>query len=112
MFVEVVCGIEILSWDLVQPLSAEQQETLQKLVCCESVSELKRFLHDNRNIISPQILDSALKHAITCGRKKMARYLYTEIPLDFLGGDPGFFLLERCITKGMFGKEFYNSSSP
>ncbi|GKV48315.1 hypothetical protein SLEP1_g55139 [Rubroshorea leprosula] len=80
----------------------EQQETLQKLVCWESVSELKRFLHNNRDIISPQMLDSALKHAITCGRKKMARYLYREIPLDFLRGDSGFFLLERCITKGMF----------
>ncbi|GKV50490.1 hypothetical protein SLEP1_g57193 [Rubroshorea leprosula] len=58
------------------------------------------------------MFDSALKHAITCGRKKMARYLYREIPLDFLRGDSGFFLLERCITKRMFGKEFYNSSSP
>ncbi|GKV02937.1 hypothetical protein SLEP1_g15311 [Rubroshorea leprosula] len=91
---------------------AGQQEKLQKLVCCESIPEVKRFLDRNEDMISPQMLDSALRHAITCGRKEMARYLYREIPLDFLRGDSGFFLLEHCITNGMFGKEFYNSSSP
>ncbi|GLT58538.1 hypothetical protein SLA2020_314240 [Shorea laevis] len=85
-----------------QERQTESQENLQELVCYEPISNVKEFLRRNQDEISPQMLASALKHAITCGRKKMARYLYRETPLDFLQGDSSFFLLERCITEGMF----------
>ncbi|GKV47787.1 hypothetical protein SLEP1_g54649 [Rubroshorea leprosula] len=97
--------VEVVTHDIFefhQERQTEQEETLQKLVYSESISRVKRFLHGNQDKISPQMLHSALRHAITCGQKKMARYLYREISLDFLQGDSGFSLLECCITKGMF----------
>ncbi|GLT51756.1 hypothetical protein SLA2020_251430 [Shorea laevis] len=85
-----------------QRRQAEHEEKLQKLVCHEPISDVEGYLRDHPDAKSPQMLDFALKHAITCGRKNMAHYLYGEISLDFLRGDNGFFLLEHCITKRMF----------
>ncbi|GKV02948.1 hypothetical protein SLEP1_g15321 [Rubroshorea leprosula] len=82
-----------------QESEAERQKNLRKLVCYEPISDVKQFLCDYADANS---LHFALKLAITCGRKNMAHYLYKEIPLEFLQGDSGFFLLEHCITRRMF----------
>ncbi|GKV48013.1 hypothetical protein SLEP1_g54855 [Rubroshorea leprosula] len=98
--------VEVVNHDiseLHQERQTEHEVTLQNLVCYESISNVKQFLHSEQDKISPQMLDSALKHAITCGRKNMAHYLYKKIPLDhFLREDSGFFLLQHCITKRTF----------
>ncbi|GKV46588.1 hypothetical protein SLEP1_g53560 [Rubroshorea leprosula] len=49
--------------------------------------------------------DNMLPVQLACraGHEDMARYLYLKTPSERLKGDYGFYLLEECITKKMFG---------
>ncbi|GKV02909.1 hypothetical protein SLEP1_g15287 [Rubroshorea leprosula] len=89
--------------DVSEPHQERQTEELEGLVCYGPISVVKQFFCDHPDQKSSQVLDSALKLAITCGRKKLAHYLYLEILLVGLQrGDSDFLLLEHCITKRMF----------
>ncbi|GKV02904.1 hypothetical protein SLEP1_g15282 [Rubroshorea leprosula] len=99
----IVQGVTHGISELHQEKQTEHQETLQKCIYNKPISSVRRFFRDNPGAKSPQMLHCALQHAITHDRKDMARYLYKEIPLEFLEEDDrGFFLLEECITKKMF----------
>ncbi|GKV29697.1 hypothetical protein SLEP1_g38601 [Rubroshorea leprosula] len=92
-----------------------QQKTLHDLICRRNIGKVKQFLRDNQDSRSESILDAAIRDAITAGKKDIARYLYKKTLqcLDgdrdfFLFEDRGFFLLQECIKKKMFGMSFKN----
>ncbi|GKV18440.1 hypothetical protein SLEP1_g28825 [Rubroshorea leprosula] len=85
-----------------------QQKTLHDWIRRGNIGKVKQFLRDNPDSRFESILASAIRDAITAGEKEFARYLYKETPLEYLNGDGGFFLLQECIKKKMFGMSFNN----
>ncbi|GKV18442.1 hypothetical protein SLEP1_g28826 [Rubroshorea leprosula] len=102
---------EVFPWDidkLQEETLTGQQKTLHNWIRRGNIGKVKQFLRDNPDSRFEIILDSAIHVAITAGKKDVARYLYKETPLQCLNGDRGFFLLQECIKKKMFGMSFDN----
>ncbi|GKV46079.1 hypothetical protein SLEP1_g53091 [Rubroshorea leprosula] len=65
----------------------------------------KCLIEKNKELLSIPDGDDKLPVQLACraGHEDMTRYLYRNTPQKFLYGDYGFYLLEECIIRKMFG---------
>ncbi|GKV46089.1 hypothetical protein SLEP1_g53101 [Rubroshorea leprosula] len=65
----------------------------------------KCLIEKNKDLLTMPDGDDKLPVQLACraGHEDMTRYLYCNTPRERLSGVKGFYLLEECITKKMFG---------
>ncbi|GKV07283.1 hypothetical protein SLEP1_g19078 [Rubroshorea leprosula] len=66
----------------------------------------QKLVGKNSNLLTIPDYDGKIPVQLACStiHEDIARYLYVATPLDSLNGDCGFYILQECIIRKMFGK--------